>query len=342
MKEHEHTADTTPTPADPCERREPLPEQQPKPAADDPGAPERVRALIESPGYRQADRDPEFLKLEATRGVRLQIDYLKAELLLEGQGIEEAIVVFGGTRIVEPLAAERRIAKLEDELRRGDAGRDARGSATQGAVADADREADVARRLAVAERVLAKSHYYDVARELGRIVGGCSVRSSSRLVLVTGGGPGVMEAANRGVYDVGGKSIGLNIALPREQYPNPYITPDLCFRFHYFAIRKLHFLLRARALVAFPGGYGTLDEMFETLTLVQTRTIDPVPVVLVGERYWRRAIDFDFLVDEGVIEVEDRALFWYAETAEDVWRTIVEWHENNGTPLLGGAANACR
>jgi hypothetical protein len=155
---------------------------------------------------------------------------------------------------------------------------------------------------------------------------------------MTGGGPGLMEAANRGAYDIGAKTAGLNITLPLEQFPNPYLTPELCFRFHYFAIRKLHFLLRARALVAFPGGFGTLDELFETLTLVQTRTIQPVPVVLVGESYWRRVVDMDFLVDEGVIAAEDRELFWYSETAEDIWRTILAWHEQNGTPLLPASA----
>jgi hypothetical protein len=191
------------------------------------------------------------------------------------------------------------------------------------------------RSLAVAQRILAKSRYYEVARELGRIVGGCgSGPDDCRIMLVTGGGPGVMEAANRGAHDVGAKSIGLNITLPHEQYPNPYVTPDLCFRFHYFSTRKLHFLLRARALVAFPGGYGTLDEVFETLTLVQTRTIEPVPIVLVGEEYWRRVIDVDFLVDEGVIEEEDRDLFRYAETAAQAWQMIVRWHAVNGTPLL--------
>ena len=142
-----------------------------------------------------------------------------------------------------------------------------------------------------------------------------------------------MEAANRGAYDVGAKSIGLNIHLPHEQYPNPYITPDLCFRFHYFALRKLHFLLRAKALVAFPGGYGTLDELFETLMLVQTRAIKPVPVVLVGERYWRQAINVDFLVDEGVIDPEDRELFWFAETAQEIWESIQHWHKLNGESL---------
>ena len=143
-----------------------------------------------------------------------------------------------------------------------------------------------------------------------------------------------MEATNRGAYDVGGKSIGLNINLPHEQYPNPYITPELCFRFHYFAVRKLHFLLRTRALVVFPGGYGTFDELFETLTLVQTRTIKPIPIVLVGEEYWRRSFDVDFLVDEGVIDAEDRELFWYAETAEEIWNGLLDWYQHNGEPLI--------
>jgi uncharacterized protein (TIGR00730 family) len=154
------------------------------------------------------------------------------------------------------------------------------------------------------------------------------------VLLMTGGGPGIMEAANRGAADVGAPSIGLNISLPHEQFPNPYISPELCFRFHYFAMRKLHFVLRARALVAFPGGYGTLDEVFETLTLVQTRTIKPVPVVLVGESYWRHLLDVDFLVAEGMIDVEDRDLFWFAETADEIWQSIVDWNERHGTPLM--------
>jgi hypothetical protein len=154
---------------------------------------------------------------------------------------------------------------------------------------------------------------------------------------MTGGGPGIMEAANRGAFDVGAKSVGLNIALPHEQYPNPYITPDLCLRFHYFALRKLHFLHRAKALVAFPGGYGTLDEVFETLTLVQTRKIKPLPVVLVGREFWSQAVDFEFLVDEGVIDPEDKELFRFAETAEEAWDHITAWYECNGEPLLEDA-----
>ena len=153
-------------------------------------------------------------------------------------------------------------------------------------------------------------------------------------MLMTGGGPGIMEAANRGAYDVGAKSIGLNITLPHEQFPNPYIAPDLCFSVRYFAIRKLHLLLRARALVVFPGGFGTLDELFETLNLVQSRKIEPLPVVLVGEDYWRGAFDPDYLVREGVVDPEDRELFWYAETADEVWQGILEWHRRAGRPLL--------
>ncbi len=184
----------------------------------------------------------------------------------------------------------------------------------------------------MAERILANSHYYDVAREFGRLIS--EATNDSELTIMTGGGPGIMEAANRGAFDNGSKSVGLNIHLPHEQFPNPYITPDLCFRFHYFALRKLHFLLRTRALVAFPGGYGTFDELFETLTLIQTRSINPVPIVLVGKTFWEKAVNFDFMVDEGVIAEEDRELFWYAETAEEIWGGILQWHKENGESLL--------
>ena len=178
-------------------------------------------------------------------------------------------------------------------------------------------------------RVREDDPVYEGARECGRLL------ARAGFAVITGGGPGVMEAANRGSFDVGAKSVGLNITLPHEQYPNPYVTPDLCFSFHYFALRKLHFLLRAKALVAFPGGYGTLDELFEVLTLVQTRKIKPIPVVLVGETFWRRAVDFDFLVQEGVIDPEDRDLFWFAETAEDIWNSILHWHHEIGASLHG-------
>jgi uncharacterized protein (TIGR00730 family) len=297
-------------PPHPHQRREPLPQQAPKSPADDADAPKRLRAILESPSYREADRDIDFLNHDATRGVRLDIDYFKAELLLTQHDVAHTVVVFGGTRIAEPAAARRTV----EALRAG--------------VTAKPGDDELRLRLERAERILAKSHYYEVARQFGRLVGQSGGSSQkSRIVVLTGGGPGIMEAANRGAFDAGAKTVGLNISLPHEQFPNPYITPDLCFRFHYFAIRKLHFLLRARALVAFPGGYGTLDELFETLTLVQTRKIKPVPVVLVGEQYWRRVFDVDFLVDEGVIEPEDRELFWYAETAEEIWQGVLRWHE---------------
>lgn len=299
-------------------RSEPLPWHRPKPAAEDEEAPLKLDRVLRSGSYRRADEDLEFLKGEETRGIRLQLDYLKPQTLLEQHGVEQTIVVFGGARIVEPAAAKREVERLRREQ-----------------AARPEQSALVARRLARAERVLANSRYYEVAREFGRVVGESGAGPEDcRLVVMTGGGPGVMEAANRGAHDCGAKSVGLNIDLPHEQYPNPYVTPDLCFRFHYFALRKLHFLLRAKALVAFPGGLGTLDELFETLTLIQTRKIEPIPVVLVGRAYWRRVFDLEYLLDEGVIAEEDLELFWYAEEATEAWEGILAWYEANGQPLL--------
>jgi hypothetical protein len=306
-----------PAPPHPHQRRDPLPGHEPKPSLDDPGAPARVQKIIESPSYRQADKDIDYLNHYETRGVRLQIDYQKPESLLEQHGIRHTIVVFGSTRIHEPAWASRQVETL------------------RGLLEQAPQDTARQRRLAVAERLLAKSRYYEVARELGRLVGrAASGPDDFRLVVMTGGGPGMMEAANRGAWEAGNPSVGLNITLPHEQYPNPYITPHLCFSFRYFALRKLHFLLRTRALVVFPGGYGTFDELFETLTLIQTRKIRPIPVVLVGREFWRAAFDVDFLAAEGVIDEEDRDLFWYAETAEEIWTGIRRWHEANGTPLF--------
>ena len=256
------------------------------------------------------------LAQDGVRGVRLQLDYLKPEILLQQHKIHQTIVVFGSTRICEPAAAMRKVQALRALL-----------------AADAKND-ELQRQLEIAERIQAKSHYYEVAREFGRLVGAANHGAREHhTAVITGGGPGVMEAANRGAFDAGAKSVGLNISLPHEQYPNPYVTPELCFSFHYFALRKLHFLLRAKALVAFPGGYGTFDELFEVLTLIQTRKIKPIPVVLVGEAYWRRAVDIDFLVDEGVIDSEDRELFWFAETAEEIWNGILHWHDASGEPL---------
>ena len=318
MSDTQHSPHTRiPSPPHPHRRREPLPWQRPKSPEEDPEARQRVQRILESHSYRLAEADPEFLSRDEARGLRLQLEYLKPETLLDEQGIRHTIVVFGSTRICEPGAARRNVEALR---------------AAQAAAAG---DEAITRRLAIAERILAKSHYYEVARELGRLVGEACEKAAdrSKVMILTGGGPGMMEAANRGAFDVGAKSLGLNISLPHEQYPNPYITPELCFRFHYFALRKLHFLLRARALVAFPGGYGTFDELFEVLTLVQTRKIKPLPVVLVGENYWRRAVDFDFLVDEGVIDAEDRELFWFAETANEIWSGILDWYDACGAPL---------
>jgi len=306
-----------PAPAHPHKRHEPLPWQAPKEREDDPQALTRVGAIMASLGYRQADQDVAFLNQDETRGVRLQIDYLKPELLLEQHGVEHTIAVFGSTRLPEPSAARR---KLE---------------AVQQALATAPSDETLQQRLRVARSVQEKSRYYEEARAFGRLVAESGKGPGDcRVTLVTGGGPGIMEAANRGAFDVGAKSIGLNITLPHEQYPNPYISPELCFSFHYFAMRKLHFVKRAKALVAFPGGYGTLDELFGTLTLIQTRIIAPLPVVLVGESFWRQAANVDFLVAEGVIDAEDRNLFWYAETAEEIWQGIQHWHQASGKPLL--------
>jgi uncharacterized protein (TIGR00730 family) len=257
------------------------------------------------------------------RGVRLQLDFWKAEDLLAAHGIEHTIVVFGSTRIPEPAEARRRL------------------EAAHAALAKQPRDAERKRAVRIAERVRDNSRYYDAARAFGRIVGHAATEGDAPgLVVMTGGGPGMMEAANRGAFDAGAETVGLNIALPHPQFPNPYITPELCFRFHYFAMRKLHFLQRARALVVFPGGYGTMDELFETLALVQTRKIAPVPVVLVGERYWRRVVNFEFLIDEGAIDPEDAELFWFAETAEEIWAGINEWYLRKGEALITPPAAA--
>jgi uncharacterized protein (TIGR00730 family) len=310
-----------PQPAHPARRQQPLPWHRPKPPDEDPDAPSRTRAILASASYVLAEQDLAFLSRDEARGVRLQLEYCKPDTLLAEHAVRDTVVVYGSTRISEPAAGRRSVEALRQALETD------------------PRNTVLIRRLAVAERVLANSRYYEIAREFGRLVGrsGDNDGSRSKLVIMTGGGPGIMEAANRGAFEVGAKSVGLNIDLPHEQYPNPYITPELCFRFHYFALRKMHFLLRAKALVAFPGGFGTLDELFEVLTLVQTRKIKPLPIVLVGEEYWRRAIDFAFLADEGAIDAEDRELFWFAETADEIWSSILYWYDACGTPLrLGG------
>jgi uncharacterized protein (TIGR00730 family) len=258
-----------------------------------------------SPSYRLAYADWEFVWRDELRPIRLQLELLKAELIQQEHGIEATVVVFGSTRIPDPQTARRQLAEAE------------------AAAAAAPDDAGRARRVAVARRIVAKSGYYEEARRLGRLVtDNCRNGGLCRWVVVTGGGSGIMEAANRGAFDVGGESIGLNIVLPHEQVPNPYITPALCFQFHYFAIRKMHFLMRAQALVAFPGGFGTLDELFETLTLIQTKKIVPVPVLLFGKAYWDRIVSFEAMVEEGTIAPEDLDLIQFVETAEEAWAII--------------------
>lgn len=264
-----------------------------------------------SPSYRLAYDDLDFMLRDELRPVRLQLELLKPELTQLDHGIKSTVVVFGSARIPEPGMARRQLNDAERALQ-----------------ADPDNPS-LAARVQIARRVVEKGHYYDQARTLGKLITEHS-DDNQNFVVVTGGGPGIMEAANRGACDAKGKSIGLNIVLPTEQRPNPYITPELCFQFHYFAIRKMHFLMRAAALVAFPGGYGTLDELFETLTLIQTKKVHRVPVILFGQNYWRRIVNFEALMEEGTIGPDDLELIQYAESAEDAWQLILDHHQTIG------------
>jgi uncharacterized protein (TIGR00730 family) len=253
-----------------------------------------------------AFQDPDFLLKDELRAVRLQLELLKPELSLQESHIESTVVVFGSARILDPETAEAQLVSAQTELleNKDDPG--------------------LAQKVARARKALENSKYYEKARKLGNLVSQHS--GKDKLMIMTGGGPGIMEAANRGAHDAGIPSIGMNIVLPHEQTSNPYITPDLNFQFHYFAIRKMHLLMRAKALVAFPGGFGTLDELFETLTLIQTRKVTPIPVMLFGKRFWERIINFDALVDEGTISAGDLELFHYVETAEDAWDLIARFN----------------
>ena len=244
-----------------------------------------------APAYRLAFADPDFLCRDELRPVRLQLELLKPELLMTEAGIESTIVLFGGARI--PSEAEKASART---------------------------------------KTLAElSHFYEEARRFARIMTERSKADDHREnVIVTGGGPGVMEAGNRGAVEAGGVSIGLNIVLPHEQAPNPYVTPELCFNFHYFGLRKMHFLMRARAVAVFPGGFGTLDELFETLTLVQTGRMEQVPILLFGRDFWSRIVNWEALADAGTISDEDLSLFRFVETAEEAVAAIDTW-EGAGT-----------
>jgi uncharacterized protein (TIGR00730 family) len=257
---------------------------------------------LQADAYRLAFADPEFLLRRETRGIRFQLEMLKPDLTQQQLGIENTIVVFGSARFRERSEAEAALAAAEAS---GDA-----------------------RALAKARALVRNAHYYDRAREFGRMVARYSARcpSQDKLFICTGGGPGVMEAANRGAHDEGALTVGLNIALPHEQAANPYISPELSFKFHYFALRKMHFMMRAKALLAFPGGFGTLDELFEVITLVQCKKAKPVPIVLYGTDYWKRLINLDVLVEEGTISPEDLELFEYVDDPKDAWDAIVRFY----------------
>jgi uncharacterized protein (TIGR00730 family) len=275
-----------------------------------------LKDIVESPSYRKAYRDREFIDLEELRPVRIQLELLKPEMLLTELDVRSTIVVFGSARTKPPDVAAKLVRDAERALKKK------------------PRSAALKKALAKAKRQQLASRYYDEARKFSRIVTRASQNDKKRdFVVVTGGGPGIMEAANRGAWEAKGKSIGLNITLPHEQWPNPYMTPELSFQFHYFAIRKMHFLMRARAMVAFPGGFGTLDELFETLTLVQTTKKHPFPILLFGRAFWTRVINFQALAHEGVISPKDIDLIQFVETAEEAWSAIRKyWRKNKTVP----------
>jgi len=256
----------------------------------------------ESEAYKLAFQDTDFLLRPDLRPVRFQLELLKPELLMNEANIGSTFVFYGSARIPEPARADALVAAAQTDGQRQ-----------------------------VAERLKAKSHYYDVARALARHASRCECDEEGKrhFVVCSGGGPSVMEAANRGAQDEGKDSIGLNIVLPHEQLPNSYVTPDLSFQFHYFALRKMHFLLRARAVAVFPGGFGTFDEFFELLTLVQTGKVRPLPILLFGKEFWTRVIDFQALAEEGVISPGDLDLFHWCEDADEAWKFVTDYYEND-------------
>ena len=247
---------------------------------------------------RLAFADPEFLLRRETRGIRFQLEMLKPDLAQQEHGIEHTVVVFGSARFQSQEKAQKTLEAAQ----------------SSGVVIDIKR----------AEALVRNAHFYEQARAFGHLIAQYSANkhNPNKLFICTGGGPGIMEAANRGASEAGGISVGLNIALPHEQTPNPYITPELSFKFHYFALRKMHFMMRAKALVAFPGGFGTMDELFETLTLVQCKKAKPVPIVLFGTDYWKKVFHPEMMMEEGVIAEEDLQLFRFADSVEDAWEVI--------------------
>jgi len=278
--------------------------------------PQEKQRLLEriqsSPAYAKAYEDTEFLQRRELRPVRLQLELLKPEMILAEQKVRSTVVVFGSARVLPVEQARRGLAHAQAQAKA------------------APDNYDLAQAVNRAQMQLEFSRYYEEARRFAAIISRAQ-QSDKRLefVIVTGGGPGIMEAANRGAYETGCRSIGLNITLPHEQYPNPFITPELSFQFHYFALRKMHFMMRAKAMVAFPGGFGTLDELFETLTLVQTAKKRPIPIVLFGREFWKRVIDFEYLAETGMIGWEDTRLVAIVEKAEEGWAHIRNfWKEH--------------
>ena len=284
------------------------------PSAEEEAAQVPQAALYSGPesAYRLAFTDTDFLLREELRPVRMQLELLKPEIVQREQGVESTIVIFGSARIQPPDLAAAGLAQAQAQ-----------------AVPDA---AAIAR----AQTAVAMSRFYDEARRFAAMATQRSRALATPLFVVTGGGPGIMEAGNRGAFEVGGKSIGLNIVLPHEQAPNPYITPELCFQFHYFALRKMHFLMRSIALVCFPGGFGTLDELFETMTLVQNGKSRKRPILLFGRDFWQRLIDFDYLVETGMISASDLQLFRFVETAEEAWNVLAEHYGFDEPPTQTG------
>ena len=282
------------------------------PSAEEEAAQVPQAALYAGPesAYRLAFSDSDFLLREELRPVRMQLELLKPELVQREQGVESTIVIFGSARIQPPDAAAATLS-----------------------AAQAGGDASAIRR---AQTAVDMSRFYDEARRFAALATRRSRDLATPLFVVTGGGPGIMEAGNRGAHDVGGKSIGLNIVLPHEQAPNPYITPELCFQFHYFALRKMHFLMRSIALVCFPGGFGTLDELFETMTLVQNGKSRKRPILLFGRDFWQRLINFDYLVETGMISAGDLNLFRFVETAEEAWDVLAAHYGFDEPPTLTG------
>lgn len=268
-----------------------------------------VERIKNSPSYQKAYEDLRFLRSPELRPIRLQLELLKPEMILKKHKIENTIVCFGSARIFDKDDAKKRIKILEEELKKN------------------PHDELLIKKLKDAKKLLSSSKYYEEARRFARLVAQNRIKGK-KFTIVTGGGPGIMEAANRGAYECGEKSIGLNITLPMEQDPNPYISPELCFRFHYFAIRKMHFVMRARAMVAFPGGFGTMDELFEVLTLVQTGKKSPIPIILLGKNYWKKVINFKLMAKMGYISEDDLKIFRYVDTAEEAWKIIKEFYEN--------------